>query len=118
MKITVIGASGRIGTRLVEKLRQTHAEVITASPSLGVNSATGEGLAPASYGRNQWPEQFDLDEIARVHMTANEDTRAVVTDDKARCYGVRLNDDMFLPHKDARMGSMRYVDWLNRSMAN
>ncbi|WP_157213338.1 hypothetical protein [Rhizobium sp. CF122] len=45
-------------------------------------------------------------------------TRAVVMDDNARYYGVRLNDDMLLPHNDARMGSMRYVDWLNRSTAN
>lgn len=43
MKITVMGTSGRIGTRLVEKLRQTHAEVITASPSLGVRDG-GKGL--------------------------------------------------------------------------
>jgi uncharacterized protein YbjT (DUF2867 family) len=50
MKITVMGASGRIGTRLVENLRQADIEVITASPSFGVNSVTGESLGPAIAG--------------------------------------------------------------------
>jgi uncharacterized protein YbjT (DUF2867 family) len=50
MKITVMGASGRIGTRLVESLRQEGIEVIAASTSLGVDSVTGEGLRPAIAG--------------------------------------------------------------------
>jgi uncharacterized protein YbjT (DUF2867 family) len=44
MKIVVIGGSGLIGTKLVNKLRQECHEVITASPSTGVNTLTGEGL--------------------------------------------------------------------------
>jgi len=47
MKIVVIGGSGRIGSRLVQKLRNRGHDVISASPSTGVNSLTGEGLADA-----------------------------------------------------------------------
>jgi len=47
MKITVIGGSGRIGSKLVQKLRARGHEVISASPSSGVNTLTGEGLADA-----------------------------------------------------------------------
>ncbi|TCL67176.1 NAD(P)H-binding protein [Rhizobium sp. BK251] len=248
MKITVMGASGRIGTRLVENLRQAGIEVITASPSLGgINSVTGEGLRSAiagadvvidvtnaaSFGDNSalaffkastrnllaasaeagvrhyvalsvvgtprlvesdyfhakmvqenliraarrpytilhstqffefisgviemgadgdgfrlpsasirpiaadnvaemlaqlamgtavndtieigGPEQFGLDEIARMHLAANADTRQVITDSSARYYGVELNDDTLLPLAGAKMGSLRYADWLNRS---
>ncbi len=50
MKITVMGASGRIGARLVQSLRQAAIEVTAASTSLGVNSVTGEGLRPAIAG--------------------------------------------------------------------
>jgi uncharacterized protein YbjT (DUF2867 family) len=50
MKITVIGGSGRIGSRLVEKLRARGHEVIAASPNSGVNTITGEGLADAMKG--------------------------------------------------------------------
>ena len=49
-KIVVIGGSGLIGTKLVKNLlRQSH-EVVAASPSTGVNTITGEGLAEALAG--------------------------------------------------------------------
>ena len=50
MKITVIGGSGRIGSRLVEKLRARGHKVLAASPNSGVNTITGEGLADALKG--------------------------------------------------------------------
>ena len=50
MKIVVIGGSGLIGTKLVNKLRQRGHEVVAASPSSGVNTITGEGLAEALAG--------------------------------------------------------------------
>jgi uncharacterized protein YbjT (DUF2867 family) len=250
MKITVMGATGRIGTHLVDKLGQAGAKVVTASSSLGVNSVTGEGLRAAiagadvvidvtnaaSFGddtalnffkastrnllaasavagvrhylalsvvgtprlvesdyfrakmvqenliraarrpytilhstqffefisgvidmgadgdgfrlpsalvrpiaadnvaemlaelamvaaRNDTVEiggheHFGLDEIARMHLSANEDTRQVITDNSARYYGVELNGDTLLPLAGARVGSLSYVEWLYRSMAN
>ena len=50
MKIVVIGGSGLIGTKLVNNLRQRGQEVVAASPSSGVNTITGEGLAEALAG--------------------------------------------------------------------
>ena len=50
MKIVVIGGSGLIGKRLVNRLRQKGQEVVAASPSTGVNVVTGEGLAQALAG--------------------------------------------------------------------
>src|SRR5882762_6519824 len=50
MKIVVIGGSGLIGTKLVRNLRQHGHEVVAASPSSGVNTLTGEGLARALAG--------------------------------------------------------------------
>ena len=50
MKIVVIGGTGLIGSKLVKKLREHGQEVIAASPSSGVNSVTGEGLADALKG--------------------------------------------------------------------
>ncbi len=52
MKIVVIGGTGLIGTKLVKKLREQGQEVVAASPSTGVNSITGEGLADALKGAN------------------------------------------------------------------
>ena len=50
MKIVVIGGSGLIGTKLVEKLRRSGHEVVAASRASGVNTLTGEGLADAMKG--------------------------------------------------------------------
>jgi len=50
MKIVVIGGSGLIGTKVVVNLRQHRHEVVAASPSSGVNTVTGEGLAQALAG--------------------------------------------------------------------
>ena len=44
MKIVVIGGTGLIGSKLVNKLRQLDHTVIPASPESGVNTITGEGL--------------------------------------------------------------------------
>jgi uncharacterized protein YbjT (DUF2867 family) len=52
MKVVVIGGSGLIGKKLVTILRQKGHEVVAASPSSGVNSLTGEGLAGALAGAN------------------------------------------------------------------
>jgi uncharacterized protein YbjT (DUF2867 family) len=50
MKIVVIGGSGLIGLKLVNKLRESGHEAIAASPTSGVNTLTGEGLAEALKG--------------------------------------------------------------------
>jgi len=50
MKIVVIGGTGLIGTKVVNNLRQRGQEVGAASPSSGVNTFTGEGLAEAITG--------------------------------------------------------------------
>src|SRR6516225_4784271 len=50
MKIVVIGGTGLIGSKLVNKLRKHGQEVVAASPSSGVNSLTCEGLADALKG--------------------------------------------------------------------
>ncbi len=50
MKIVVIGGTGLIGSKVVEKLKQKGHEVIAAAPNTGVNTITGEGLADALAG--------------------------------------------------------------------
>jgi len=50
MKIVVIGGTGLIGSKLVNKLRQLGHTVIAASPESGVNTITGEGLNEAMKG--------------------------------------------------------------------
>jgi len=50
MKIVVIGGTGLIGSKLVNKLREHGHEAVPASPNSGVNTLTGEGLAEVLKG--------------------------------------------------------------------
>jgi uncharacterized protein YbjT (DUF2867 family) len=50
MKIVVIGGTGLIGSKLVERLRRAHFDPLAASPESGVDTLTGEGLEDALAG--------------------------------------------------------------------
>ena len=50
MKIVIIGGTGLIGSKVVEKLGEAGHEPLAASPDTGVNTLTGEGLAEALEG--------------------------------------------------------------------
>jgi uncharacterized protein YbjT (DUF2867 family) len=50
MKIVVIGGTGLIGSKVVSRLREHGHEAAPASPRLGINTITGEGLAEALEG--------------------------------------------------------------------
>jgi len=247
MKIVVIGGSGLIGTRVVNRLRKQGHEVVAASPQSGVNTITGEGLAEAlagaqvvvdvanspswedkavleffeTSGRNllaagaaagvkhhvalsvvgtdrllqsgyfrakiaqenlikaskipytivrstqffefvggiaqsgtvgqtvhlspalfqpiaaddvgaavadvavgapvngtieiAGPERVRLDELVGRFLSANRDSRKVVTDVQARYYGIELNDQSLNPGDYPRIGPTRFDDWLSRS---
>ena len=247
MKIVVIGGSGRIGSRLVDKLRQDHLRVLGVSPTRGVNTVTGEGLdqalheatvvvdvtnspspdgaAPLRFfeasGRNllaagkaagvqhhvalsvvgtdgmqasdyfrakkvqeelirdsgipysilrstqffefiagvvqngcdddvaispalsqpisvldvaelladvatgkplnrtievAGPERFRLCDVATEVMTAFEDPRRIIADPQARYFGAELTDQSLLPGRDARIGALRFEDWLRQTL--
>ena len=50
MKIVVIGGTGLIGSKVVAKLVEQGHEAVPASPRLGINTITGEGVAAALDG--------------------------------------------------------------------
>jgi len=50
MKILVIGGTGLIGSKVIEKLSREGHEAIAAAPSTGVNTITGEGVKEAVAG--------------------------------------------------------------------
>ena len=249
MKITVIGGTGLIGTKLVNNLKQQGHEVLAASPSKGVNSVTGEGLAAALAGAQvvvdvsnapSWeddavleffekstrnlltqaaaagvrhyvalsvvgterllasgyfrakmaqekliqassipytivratqfsdfvggiansatdgqtvrlpsallqpivsddvaaelakvvgaaplnclvdiagPEAFPLDEVVRKFLKATQDTRTVITDERAGYFGIPLQPRSLVPDGNARLGATHFETWLRRSVA-
>ena len=58
------------------------------------------------------PEQFRLDELIRRDLTARKDTREVISDPRGRYYGIAVSERALVPNSDARLGKMRFEDWL------
>ncbi|GAB2951517.1 SDR family oxidoreductase [Nonomuraea fastidiosa] len=50
MRVVVVGGTGLIGSKLVNRLSRDGHEALAASPRTGVNTLTGEGLAEALEG--------------------------------------------------------------------
>jgi uncharacterized protein YbjT (DUF2867 family) len=63
------------------------------------------------------PEQFQLDELARRVLSANDDPRRVTADVHARYYGAELDDQSLTPVGNARIVPTRFEDWLSQSIS-
>jgi uncharacterized protein YbjT (DUF2867 family) len=63
------------------------------------------------------PEKFRLDELVRKYLAANKDSREVVTDPKARYYGIEVSEKILVPDDGARLGETRFETWLTQSSA-
>lgn len=61
------------------------------------------------------PEQFRLSDLATEVMTAYEDPRRIIVDPHALYFGAELADQL-LPGRDARIGALRFEDWLRQSL--
>ena len=62
------------------------------------------------------PEACPLDDLARKFLAASGDRRRVIADVHARYYGTELDDRSLTPGDHPRLGSMRFEDWLSRSI--
>ena len=58
------------------------------------------------------PEQFRFDELIRKGLSARHDSRNVVVDPHARYFGAALGERSLVPAGDARLGEIRFEDWL------
>jgi uncharacterized protein YbjT (DUF2867 family) len=58
------------------------------------------------------PEPFRFDELIRQGLAARNDPRHVVADPEARYFGTKLADTSLLPGEHARLGEIRFEDWL------
>jgi uncharacterized protein YbjT (DUF2867 family) len=63
------------------------------------------------------PEQFRLDELIRGVLTARNDPRKVITDPQAQYFGIAPSERTLLPGDDARLGGIRFNDWLRNMSA-
>ena len=60
------------------------------------------------------PQQFRFDELIRQSLSARNDPRQVVVDPHARYFGTELGERSLVPAADARLGEIRFQEWLNQ----
>jgi uncharacterized protein YbjT (DUF2867 family) len=58
------------------------------------------------------PQQFRFDELIRQGLNAYNDPRQVVADPHARYFGAQLAERSLVPWGDARLGDIRFEEWL------
>lgn len=85
-------------------------DVVAALAELTVGKA-GNGIVEVA-----GPEKIPLDALARQHLAAKGDRRQVIADVHARYFGTELNDKSLTASNDALLGSIRFEDWMNKSM--
>jgi uncharacterized protein YbjT (DUF2867 family) len=84
MKIVVVGGTGLVGSKVVEKLKQKGHEVVAAAPNTGVNTITGEGLKEATAGAQvvidlENSPSFEDKAVLEFFETAGRNLLAAVT---------------------------------------
>jgi uncharacterized protein YbjT (DUF2867 family) len=62
------------------------------------------------------PQQFRFDELIRQGLSARNDPRDVVIDPRARYFGAELGERSLIPAGDARLGEIRFQEWLSQSV--
>ena len=62
------------------------------------------------------PQQFRFDEFIRLGLGAHQDPREVVADPRARYFGAELGERTLVPGADARLGEIRFEEWLGKSV--
>ena len=61
------------------------------------------------------PQQFRFEEFIRLGLAARQDPREVVADPHARYFGAELGEGTLVPGADARLGEIRFEEWLGQS---
>ena len=61
------------------------------------------------------PQQFRFDEFIGTGLESRGDTREVIADPQAHYFGTALTERMLVPDTEARLGEIRFKDWLSRS---
>jgi uncharacterized protein YbjT (DUF2867 family) len=61
-------------------------------------------------------QQFRFDEFIRLGLAARQDPRVVIADPHARYFGTELGERTLVPGADARLGEIRFEEWLGKSV--
>jgi uncharacterized protein YbjT (DUF2867 family) len=102
-----VGEEFRVSPALIQPIASDDvvaalADVVLAAPVNGTVEVGG-------------PESMPIDDLARRFLRLTQDNRKVVPDVNARYFGAVLDDQSLTAGKNARLGAIRFEDWLAQS---
>lgn len=62
------------------------------------------------------PERFRFQEFVQLGLRARNDARQVIVEQRARYFGANLRELDLVPGEDARLGDIRFSEWLQPAM--
>jgi len=99
---TVRLAPAQVQPILSDDVVRALADIVMRAPANGTIEVAG-------------PERFQLDELVRHLLSAKRDRREVITDARARYFGVELEDQSLVPVTPALVFGTRFETWLGRA---
>jgi hypothetical protein len=94
--------------------RLVRAELVGVSPFAKAVARVAVGAPLNGTVEVAGPQQFRFDELIRQGLGARHDLRKVVVDPHARYFGAELGERSLIPGDDARLGEIRFQEWLNQ----
>jgi uncharacterized protein YbjT (DUF2867 family) len=101
------GNTVRLGAALIQPLAAD--DVAKAVGRIAVGAPVNGPVEVAG------PEQFRLDEVVRALLAARRDPRQVVVDPRAGYFGAMISERSLIPDRGARLGEVRFQEWLDES---
>ena len=93
MEVAVIGGTGRIGAKVVNRLRDHGHKVVAASPSTGVDTLTGDGLSQALTGVDVVVDVIDSPSAGDgAHWFFSTSTMHLISQEKTAGVGYHIRD--------------------------
>jgi uncharacterized protein YbjT (DUF2867 family) len=93
--------AGLIQPMAAEDVASGLAKIVTGPPINGTVEIGG-------------PEQFRLDDLARLTLAARKDPRKVISDPNGRYYGIHVSEKSLIPDANARLGQIHFQTWLSQ----
>jgi uncharacterized protein YbjT (DUF2867 family) len=79
------------------------ADIVIGTPVKGIVEVAG-------------PVRMPMYEFIRFYLNATGDPRKLISDENAVYFGAKLNDKSLVPNENARLGKLRYEDWINAQL--
>ena len=103
-----IGNEVHISTGAIQPIASD--ETVAALTDIAINSPLNTTVEVGG------PERMSMSEFIRHYLNTTGDSRQLIADEHALYFGTEINDDSLVPNKYARLGKIKYENWLSTQL--